>query len=82
MLQDEEHAYIVQELCAGGDLKSLLDANGCVSEVEAATIMRGVLDMLVELHRCVLIRWVCRLGGLPYTKNRENNQSAFRLPSG
>jgi serine/threonine protein kinase len=54
MLQDEEHAYIVQELCAGGDLKSLLDANGCVSEVEAATIMRGVLDMLVELHRCVL----------------------------
>lgn len=42
----------MQELCAGGDLKSLLDANGCVSEVEAATIMRGVLDMLVELHRC------------------------------
>jgi hypothetical protein len=35
-------------------LKSLLDANGCVSEVEAATIMRGVLDMLVELHRCVV----------------------------
>jgi hypothetical protein len=53
LLQDEEHAYIVQELCAGGDLKSLLDANGCVSEVEAATIMRGVLDMLVELHRYV-----------------------------
>jgi hypothetical protein len=22
------------------------------------------------------------LGGLPYTENRENNQSAFRLPSG
>ncbi|WIA29513.1 hypothetical protein OEZ86_012014 [Tetradesmus obliquus] len=50
LYEDEEHAYIVQELCAGGDLKSLLDANGCVSEVEAATIMRGVLDMLVELH--------------------------------
>ncbi|KAF6252390.1 kinase-like domain-containing protein [Scenedesmus sp. NREL 46B-D3] len=50
LYEDEEHAYIVQELCAGGDLKTLLDANGCVSEVEAATIMRGVLDMLVELH--------------------------------
>jgi serine/threonine protein kinase len=68
MLQDEEHAYIVQELCAGGDLKSLLDANGCVSEVEAATIMRGVLDMLVELHRCVFQAkggHICSVCGLP-----------------
>lgn len=49
--EDDEHAYIVQELCGGGDLKSLLDEQGCLSEVEAATIMRGVLDVLVECHR-------------------------------
>eukprot|EP00882_Tetradesmus_deserticola_P004978 GHRQ01005247.1.p1 GENE.GHRQ01005247.1~~GHRQ01005247.1.p1 ORF type:complete len:460 (+),score=164.08 GHRQ01005247.1:657-2036(+) len=50
LYEDEDHAYLVQELCAGGDLKTLLDANGCVNEVEAAAIMRGVLDMLAELH--------------------------------
>lgn len=50
-LQDEEHAYIVQELCAGGNLKGLLDQKGCISEVETANVMRGVLDVLVECHR-------------------------------
>lgn len=49
--QDEEHAYIVQELCDGGDLKSLLEEKGCISEVETAIIMRGVLDVLVECHK-------------------------------
>jgi calcium-dependent protein kinase len=51
LYEDEEHAYIVQELCAGGDLKGLLDRKGCISEAEAATVMRGVLDVLIECHR-------------------------------
>jgi serine/threonine protein kinase len=50
-MQDDDHAYIVQELCAGGNLKGFLDANGSCTELESATIMRGVLDFLVECHR-------------------------------
>eukprot|EP00775_Hariotina_reticulata_P011054 gene11054-11209_t len=51
LYEDDDHAYILQELCAGGNLKSFLDANGCCTELESATIMRGVIDFLVECHR-------------------------------
>lgn len=50
-LQDEDKAYIVQELCTGGTLHERLDTQGTCSEHEAATIMQGVLDFLVECHR-------------------------------
>jgi serine/threonine protein kinase len=50
-VQDDSHAYIVQELCTGGTLRDLLSANGTCGEQEAAPIMRGVLDLLVECHR-------------------------------
>ena len=29
LVQDEHNAYIVQELCPGGDLKSLLEVRTC-----------------------------------------------------
>jgi calcium-dependent protein kinase len=51
LLQDEDHAYIVQELCTGGSLHEHLSTKGTCSEPEAATIMQGVLDLLVECHR-------------------------------
>lgn len=50
-LQDERNAYIVQELCTGGSLHEHLASKGTYSEPEAANIMRGVLDLLVILHR-------------------------------
>lgn len=51
-LQDEHNAYIVQELCTGGSLHEQLSSKGRLSsELEAATIMQGVLDLLVECHR-------------------------------
>lgn len=50
-LQDEDKVYIVQELCTGGTLCDHLKAKGPCSEHEAANIMQGVLDLLVECHR-------------------------------
>lgn len=49
--EDEDNCYLVQELCQGGDLRELLEAHGPLSEAEAATVMRGVLDVMVECHR-------------------------------
>lgn len=49
--QDDKHAFIVQELCTGGTLRDHLNANGTCSEQDAASIMQGVLDLLVECHR-------------------------------
>jgi len=49
--QDEENAYIVQELCTGGTLRDHLHSQGCCSEREAANVMQGVLDLLVECHK-------------------------------
>lgn len=52
LYEDAENAYLVQELCTGGTIKALMEEhNGPLSEVEAAFIMRGVLDMLVEAHQ-------------------------------
>jgi calcium-dependent protein kinase len=55
--EDEGHAYLVQELCAGGSLKERLAASdsGVVSEAEAAAIMRGVLDLLAECHKQAIV---------------------------
>lgn len=75
-LQDDEHAYIVQELCAGGDLKGLLDQKGKLNELEAATIMRGVLDVLVECHR----RQIC-YGDLKVCSSCSNKVGAQCLLS-
>ena len=41
----------MQELCTGGSLHEHLSTKGTCSEPEAATIMQGVLDLLVECHR-------------------------------
>lgn len=49
--QDEDQVYIVQELCMGGSLQEYLAAKGPCREHEAAAIMQGVLDLLVECHR-------------------------------
>lgn len=49
--EDAGNCYLVQELCSGGDLKELLEGQGPLSEVEAALVMRGVLDVMVECHR-------------------------------
>lgn len=51
LFEDEENAYIVQELCTGGTLRDHLHSQGCCSEREAANVMQGVLDLLVECHK-------------------------------
>lgn len=50
LYEDEDNAYLVQELC-DGTIKGLLEARGVLGEAEAATLMRGVLDVLFECHQ-------------------------------
>uniref|UniRef100_A0A7S0S379 Protein kinase domain-containing protein n=1 Tax=Chlamydomonas leiostraca TaxID=1034604 RepID=A0A7S0S379_9CHLO len=47
--EDEEHAYLVQELCTGGDLRAVLK-RGPLTEQEAAQVMHAVLDTIHECH--------------------------------
>lgn len=50
--EDASSAYLVQELVGGGTLKALLDrSGGKLAEGQAAAVMRGVLDVLFEVHR-------------------------------
>jgi serine/threonine protein kinase len=50
--EDDDSAWLVQELCTGGNVKDLLAASpgGRMPEAEAATVMAGVLDVLFECH--------------------------------
>lgn len=47
---DTYSVYIVQELLAGGSLQGLLDAQGKLSEPEAASALHCVLDALLACH--------------------------------
>jgi serine/threonine protein kinase len=48
--EDVNNIFIVQELLTGGDLQGLLDAQGTLSEADAAAAMRGVLTALAACH--------------------------------
>jgi calcium-dependent protein kinase len=48
--EDANNIFIVQELLTGGDLQGLLDAQGTLSEADAAAAMRGVLTALAACH--------------------------------
>jgi serine/threonine protein kinase len=48
--QDDFCIYIVQELCTGGDLQTLLDTCAKLDEQEAAQAMHGVLSALAACH--------------------------------
>lgn len=47
---DTYSIFIVQELLIGGSLQTLLDAQGKLTEQEAAAALFGVLDALVACH--------------------------------
>jgi hypothetical protein len=67
LYEDEERAYLVQELVGGGTtLKALLDARGGrLREAEAASVMRGVLDVLCECHRRDIVYGDVKVGRRP-----------------
>jgi calcium-dependent protein kinase len=48
--RDDYNIYLAQELCSGGDLQSLLDSTGTLSEAEAAVALHGVLSALAACH--------------------------------
>jgi calcium-dependent protein kinase len=51
LYEDSHNAYLVQELVPGGTVKArLAGRGGSLPEREAAGVMRGVLDVLVECH--------------------------------
>lgn len=51
LYEDDENAYLVSELC-GATVRGLLDERGGrLDEADAAVVMRGVLDVLVESHQ-------------------------------
>lgn len=49
--EDDSSAYIVQEVCSGGDLHQLLETRQSLTENEAAEVMAGVLNFLSECHK-------------------------------
>ncbi|KAJ9526981.1 hypothetical protein QJQ45_025308 [Haematococcus lacustris] len=49
LYEDAEHVMLVQELCSGGDLRSVLK-RGQLTEFETAQVMRAVLDVVHECH--------------------------------
>lgn len=48
--EDDASVYIVQELCAGGDLKALLQEHGMLSEQETACLVKAVLSAVAVCH--------------------------------
>jgi serine/threonine protein kinase len=50
VFQDCTSVYLVQELCSGGDLQSLMDAQERLSEQEAAQAALSILATLAECH--------------------------------
>jgi serine/threonine protein kinase len=50
VFQDCTAVYLAQELCSGGDLQSLLDAQEVLSEGEAAQAAGSILAALAECH--------------------------------
>jgi calcium-dependent protein kinase len=50
VFEDEEHAYLVCELCRGGDLEKLLMERGPFSERAAARVVYEALKMVAACH--------------------------------
>eukprot|EP01025_Chloroclados_australasicus_P031270 TRINITY_DN3162_c0_g1_i10.p1 TRINITY_DN3162_c0_g1~~TRINITY_DN3162_c0_g1_i10.p1 ORF type:complete len:430 (-),score=37.00 TRINITY_DN3162_c0_g1_i10:2664-3953(-) len=49
--EDDNYAYLVMELCKGGDLKGLLDVHGAFSERESAIVLAQVFLALEACHK-------------------------------
>eukprot|EP01026_Neomeris_dumetosa_P037729 TRINITY_DN305_c0_g1_i1.p1 TRINITY_DN305_c0_g1~~TRINITY_DN305_c0_g1_i1.p1 ORF type:complete len:432 (-),score=32.64 TRINITY_DN305_c0_g1_i1:725-1936(-) len=49
--EDDTNAYLVMEMCRGGDLKDLLDVHGCFSERESAIVLCQVFMAIEACHR-------------------------------
>jgi serine/threonine protein kinase len=77
-VQDEEKAYIVQELCTGGTLHEHLDTKGTCSEQEAANIMQGVLDLLVECHKRSICYGDLKPANIMFSGNAHHQQMQVR----
>lgn len=48
--EDAQHVYIVMENCKGGDLESLLEEHGPLSERQAALVMHECLQVIATCH--------------------------------
>jgi len=50
VFEDDDHLYIVEEMCTGGDLAERLAARSKMTEREAAWIMQQVLSVVEHCH--------------------------------
>lgn len=50
VIVEDNHTYLIQELCHGGDLQTQLEVSGPFSEKEAAQAIWGVLSAIAECH--------------------------------
>lgn len=48
--EDDSRVHIALEMCEGGDLETLLEKQGCLSEIDACKILKQVLNALHYLH--------------------------------
>ncbi|KAJ9165923.1 hypothetical protein P3X46_020736 [Hevea brasiliensis] len=48
--EDRQNVHLVMELCSGGELFDRITAKGSYSEVEAATIMRQIVNVVHACH--------------------------------
>jgi calcium-dependent protein kinase len=50
LCEDEQHVYLVMELCAGGDLNTFVKQNGTMAEPALRAVAQQVLKMLSACH--------------------------------
>ena len=49
--ETEKHIFMVQELCSGGSLHSLLQTRGAIGEEAAAGLFRSIVKSVLHCHQ-------------------------------
>ena len=79
--EDSSRAYLVTELCEGGDLRARVAARGRLSEGEARRFLRSLLSALRYLHRHGILHRDLKLANLLLTAGGEVKLADFGLAS-
>jgi serine/threonine protein kinase len=51
VFRDDERIYLATDFCAGGELFSLVEHRGALTEIEAKNITRQLVTAVADMHR-------------------------------
>jgi serine/threonine protein kinase len=77
VFEDADNIYFVIELLKGGELFDVIQANGHISEEEAAVVIRKLAFALEALHRHGIIHRDIKLENLVLTKGNEYQRTPY-----